>query len=160
MLSLVSSPRLVLAIAALSFSLTACASNMGPGTYSRHEVGQVGYVNYGTVIDVRHVRITGGEPGVGTVAGAVIGGAIGSQIGEGDAARVVGIVGGAIIGGAIGSAIEEDANTRDGYEYTIRMENGDVITIVQEAGGPPIRSGTKVRIVEGDYVRVIPERRY
>ena len=160
MLLSIPSPKLLFIVAALSFILTACASSYGSGTYGRHEVGQVNYVDYGEVIDVRNVRIASDEPGLGTIAGAVIGGAIGSEIGEGDAARVVGVVGGAIIGGAIGAAIEQDANTAGGYEYTIRMENGDTITIVQEADGPPIQSGTRVRIIEGDRLRVVPDSRY
>jgi outer membrane lipoprotein SlyB len=150
----------IVALAALSFTISACASDMGSSTYGRHEVGRASYVDFGTVLDVRPVRITSDEPGAGTLAGAVIGGAVGSQIGEGDAARVVGVVGGALLGGAVGSAIEEDVNSRDGYEYTIRMENGDVMTVVQEADGPPIRSGTRVRILDGDRIRIVPDYDY
>ncbi len=49
---------------------------------------------------------------IGTVVGAVAGGAIGSQIGEGDA-RTVAIIAGAVLGGLIGREIGEDLDEAD-----------------------------------------------
>ncbi len=137
--------------------MAGCASSYDSHAYRSHEVGQAMDIAYGTVEDVRPVKIRrNSEPGVGAVTGAVIGGAVGSEIGEGDAARVAGVVGGAIIGGVIGHAIEEDVNNRSGYEYTVRREDGRTFTIVQQSDGPPIRAGTKVRIIYGERDRIVP----
>jgi outer membrane lipoprotein SlyB len=120
------------------------------------------YVDYGRVEDVRRVSMRGHNSGAGTVAGAVIGGAIGSEIGEGDAAHAVGILSGAIIGGLIGTAIEEDVsdNRRNGYEYTIRRDDGYVFRVVQRDGRHALRRGSRVRIIDGDRLRIEPEHGY
>lgn len=149
----------VIGLVALT-GLAACVSPYGGSTYDYRETGRVNYVDFGTVENVRRVQIRGEHSGVGTVTGAVIGGAIGSEIGEGDSARVVGIIGGALLGGAIGTAIEEDASRMNGYEYTIKRQDGMTFTVVQPADGPPLPPGTEVRIIEGDYIRIVPAHDY
>lgn len=149
---------MVAALLSSGVTLAGCASNYDSHTYRSRDVGQAMDTAYGTVVDYRPVKIKrDGEPGVGAVTGAVIGGAVGSEIGEGDAARVAGVVGGAIVGGVIGHAIEEDINTRSGYEYTVRREDGRTFTIVQQTDGPPIRPGTRVRIIYGAHDRIVPD---
>ncbi|TNE60110.1 MAG: hypothetical protein EP340_00635 [Alphaproteobacteria bacterium] len=153
--------RAALASLAIVTTLGACSTApYGGSTYDYRETGRMAYVDYGVIQSVRHVQINKRETGAGRVTGAVIGGAIGSEIGEGDAARVVGIIGGAILGGAIGEAIERDANTMNGYEYTIRRDDGMVFTVVQPADGPALPPGTEVRIIDGDYIRIVPAQDY
>jgi outer membrane lipoprotein SlyB len=121
-------------------------------------------IDYGRVENVRRISLRGGHnSGAGTVAGAVIGGAIGSEIGEGDAAHAVGILGGAIIGGLIGTAIEEDVSDnrrRNGYEYTIRRDDGYVFRVVQRDNRRPMNRGMRVRIIDGPQLRIEPEHGY
>lgn len=69
---------------------------------------------------------SGGDPTGGTVLGAIIGGALGNQVGKGDGRRAA-TVAGAVIGGAIGHDIDKN--------------NGS-------AGGRYERGGTSCRVVE------------
>lgn len=58
-------------------------------------------------------RDSRGNNGAGTVLGAIIGGALGNQVGKGDG-RKAATIAGAVIGGAIGN----DAARRDDHYYT------------------------------------------
>lgn len=69
---------------------------------------------------------SGGDPTGGTVLGAIIGGALGNQVGKGDG-RKAATVAGAVIGGAIGRDIDQN--------------NGS-------AGGRYERGGTTCRVVQ------------
>jgi len=101
----------------------------------------------GTVELVKSVKIEGTKTPVGTLAGAAAGGALGSTIGSGTG-KTVAVVLGAIAGGAAGSAVEEQATKKDGLEITVKLDNGEVISVVQEAD-VPFSVGERVRILKG-----------
>ena len=64
-----------------------------------------------------------GDQALSTIAGAVIGGVIGGQFGNGGDDRALGAVAGAVLGGAAGSSIA-NSNCNDGYAaYDSRYDN-------------------------------------
>ena len=76
----------------------------------------------------------------GTLLGAVIGGALGNQVGKGDGKKAA-TIGGAVIGGVIGNNIDRnhDAGYNDnGYAYDQYQDNSGTVRrcrIVSSAGG-------------------------
>jgi outer membrane lipoprotein SlyB len=111
-------------------------------------------VRMATVDSVREVVVDRGQSGVGTGAGAVVGGVAGSTIGQGKGS-IVGAVVGAVAGGIAGQAIETGANRATGLEITVRLDNGDLRAIVQEADGQAFKPGDRVRLLStGGTTRV------
>ena len=99
-----------------------------PGRAQREQT-----VRYGVVESVREVLIQGNQTGAGTIAGGAIGGvAAGSLIGSGNGSVAAGILG-AVLGGIAGSATENKINQRRGTGITVRLENGDLRAITQDA---------------------------
>ena len=133
---------LVLACLAL---VAACASSRSGQVYSRDQALQEMRVYYGTILEVRPVQIEGTQSGVGAVAGGVTGGVLGSLVGGGKG-RVVGGVLGAL-GGAAGGALAEEAITKkNGVEITVEMDNGEIVSVVQEVDAD-YRVGDRVRLL-------------
>lgn len=101
----------------------------------------------GIVQSVVEVEDKGKATGLGVAGGAVVGGVLGNQIGDGDGrklATVVGAVGGAVLG----NDIERRARSVTRYEVTVRMDSG-AIRVLTEDLLPAWRAGDKVRIVDG-----------
>lgn len=141
----------LIAVAAASVAvLGGCASSMSGGAYSRGQARQVQEVQMGVVESVRQVKIEGTKSPVGTGAGAVIGGIAGSNIGAGKGSTV-GTILGAVAGGVAGSAIEEGVMRKDGLEITVKLDNGRMIAITQEAD-EQFRVGERVRVLSGGGV--------
>lgn len=141
----------LIAVAAASVAvLGGCASSMSGGAYSRGQARQVQEVQMGVVESVRQVKIEGTKSPVGTGAGAVIGGIAGSNIGAGKGSTV-GTILGAVAGGVAGSAIEEGVMSKDGLEITVKLDNGRMIAITQEAD-EQFRVGERVRVLSGGGV--------
>ena len=135
---------MVVAIAALS----ACAVNpqSSNSVYRSGQAQNEQSVRMGVVESVREVLIDGGKSGVGTLAGAAVGGiAAGSNIGGGNGSAVAGILG-AVAGGLIGNKIEDNATHRKGLEITVRLDNGELKAITQDAD-EPFRAGDRVRLL-------------
>ena len=122
-----------------------CASSMSGSTYSRDQAQKVQTVHEGEVIMVREVLIEGTKSGLGGLAGGVMGLALGSTIGGGSG-KGVAMAAGTIAGAAAGAAIEEGATRRTGLEITVKLDNGQVVSIVQAADE---------KFDEGDLVRVL-----
>lgn len=136
-------------------ALSACAvTPTSSNVYRTHQTQNEQIVRMATVESVREVLIDKGQSGVGTVAGAALGGiAAGSSVGQGNGALAAGIVG-AVVGGIIGQKIEANANTRKGLEITVRMENGEFRAITQDAD-ETFRVGDRVRLLSsGGVTRV------
>jgi len=143
-------------VACLGLIAAGCTSGLGGDDYGRSGVGVPAEAVNGTVVSVRQVRIEGTKSGVGTAGGAVAGGALGSTIGGGRAENIAAGIGGAILGGLIGAAAEEGVTRQTGMEYTIQLERGDTIVVVQGDDQPVALAGQPVRVLYGDRVRIQP----
>jgi len=107
---------------------------------------------YGVVqaIDVIPREQAGGI-GLGTVAGAVVGGVLGNQVGSGSG-RKAATVAGAVGGGMVGHQMEQNtANAGQVYRVAVRMDNGAVQTLAQEVA-PGVQVGDRVRLDNGVIV--------
>jgi outer membrane lipoprotein SlyB len=133
--------------------LGACASSNSGGVYSREEARKVQTVRMGVVESVRSVKLEGTKTPIGSVAGAAVGGVAGNSIGKGDD-NIIGAVIGAVVGGLAGAAIEEGITRKDAFEITVKLDNGTLIAIVQEAD-EQFKAGDKVRLIDsGGATRV------
>lgn len=143
----------LIGITLLSLILAACASSNSGGVYSREEARKVQTVRMGVVESVRSVKLEGTKTPIGTVAGAAVGGVAGNSIGKGDD-NIIGAVIGAVVGGLAGAAIEEGITRKDAFEITVKLDNGSLIAIVQEAD-EQFKAGDKVRLIDsGGATRV------
>jgi outer membrane lipoprotein SlyB len=127
--------------ARLFFGLACAASLTGCDTPAPNaSAGQSGIVLAATPADQ-----PGENTGAGAVTGMVIGGVAGGQVGAG-AGQALAIVGGIIAGQIAGSAAEAAAQHHDGMAYTIRLDNGQVLTVLQHlnSGDPVIPAGAHV----------------
>jgi outer membrane lipoprotein SlyB len=137
--------------------LSGCQQS-GQSRYSYQEVGRSTVIEFGTVLSVRPIDITGQNTGTGALAGAAGGGVAGSAIGRG-VGNAGAIVGGVLIGAAVGALVEQGLADRSGLEYTIVLANGKTITIPQEHKKEDrvFNSGERVMVqASGIYQRVLP----
>lgn len=125
--------RATLAIA-LAIGLSACADT----SYRRVDYQERSYANEqpdycencGVVERIEQYRADRRTSGGGAVLGAIVGGALGNQVGKGDG-RKAATVAGAVVGGFAGNEIEKDRNG-DIFELTIRMDSGERVTVSQD----------------------------
>lgn len=146
--------KTVLAAAALATVLTGCgAPGMGGGSYSRDQARREQTVRMGHVESVREVKLEGTRSGVGPAAGAVAGGVAGSSIGRGRGSAL-GAIAGAVIGGVAGQAAEQGITAKQGVEVTVKLDNGTMVAVMQEAD-ETFRPGDRVRLLsDGSTTRV------
>jgi outer membrane lipoprotein SlyB len=133
-----------------SLTLTGCVNSLSGNTYSRSDARQVQQVQYGVVQSSTPVVIEGTQGIVGTGTGAVVGGVLGSSVGGGKGKDIATVLG-AVAGGLAGKQLEENFTRSQGQEISVRLDNGNVISIVQEVGdGPIFNSGDRVRVLSGN----------
>ena len=137
-------------IAASAF-ITGCASTSSGSVYSSSQARGEQTVRMGVVESVRQVTIEGSKSGVGTIAGGAIGGVAGSNIGGGNRGSAVGTILGAVAGGVAGSAIEQSATKKQGLEITVKLDNGELRAVTQDAD-EIFRPGERVRLLSGSGV--------
>lgn len=138
--------NLVIALLA-SVTVAGCATGLGGGDYERAEARRVINVRMGIVESVRPVKLEGTKSPVGTLGGAAVGGIAGSTIGQGKGAAI-GAVLGAVAGGLAGSAAEEGITRKQGIEVTVKMDNGEMLAVVQEDGGEKFMPGERIRLLQ------------
>lgn len=105
----------------------------------------------GVVESVRQVTIEGSRSGVGTLAGGAVGGVAGSNIGGGSRGSAIGTIIGAVAGGVAGNAIEQGTSQKPGLEITVKLDNGELRAITQDAD-EVFRAGERVRLLSGSGV--------
>lgn len=140
---------ITLALAIAGAGLTGCASSTAGNVYSRDEARRAQVVKFGTIEAIQPVTIEGGQSYIGTVTGAVLGGLAGSTVGGGTGQKAA-TVAGAVGGGLAGSAAEKGLTKADGLEITVRLDNGNVMAIVQEDSEQQFAPGQRVRVVQHD----------
>lgn len=131
----------------LSTVLAGCAASKSGSAYERHQARQEMTVRLGVVESVRQVALEGTKTPVGAAAGAALGGLAGSNIGRGKGATAGAIVG-AVAGGVAGAAAEEQVTKKDGLEITVKLDNGQLIAVTQEAD-EAFHPGERVRVLKG-----------
>ena len=132
----------------ISLILAGCASSRSGDVYTRDQARREMLVRSGVVESIREVTMEGTKSGVGGLAGAAVGGVAGSHMGGGTG-QIVGAIFGALLGGLAGSAIEENATKKNAQEITVRLDGGQLIAVVQEAG-EYFNPGERVRVLSGD----------
>ncbi len=102
-----------------------CANLADPNRVTADEVGSVGEVVAGTVVQARKIRIDADstEKGLGTGLGAAAGAGAGQLLGSGSG-RVVSTVGFGIAGALAGRAIGKYSSQSDGQELLIKADKG------------------------------------
>lgn len=142
-------PRtLAIALVAGSVWIAGCATPTQSGsTYHPGEARRPMSVQMATVQALRDVRIEPNQPaGVGTGAGAVIGGIAGSNVGGGRGAAIATVLG-AVAGGVGGSYAERAMGTKAGVEITVRTDDGQTFAVVQQTGNEQFSVGQRVRVL-------------
>jgi len=129
--------------------LAQCTKELGSDTYSDSETDSPKQVYRGTIINAREVTVKASDKlsdnTLGTVGGGVGGALIGSQFGKGSGSTV-GMVLGALAGAFGGAAAQDKLSTQKGMEYSVELESGRILTIVQ---------GLDPRMQPGQYVTVM-----
>lgn len=101
----------------------------------------------GKVEGVRTIEAAAKPSGVGVVAGAVVGGLLGNQVGGGTG-KTLATVAGAVGGGYAGNEIEKRTRKATAWEVDVRMENGEKRSFKYDTQ-PSWRAGDRVKVVEG-----------
>lgn len=145
---------LLLALPLTAAGIAGCASDIDSNYYSTGSVGQVSQAQGCTVVSVRPIKVSP-QNGAGTAIGGIAGGIAGSQIGGGNTAHLLGAVGGAILGGFAGNAAQEGLTSQQGYEYIVRLDNGNTVSTTQGAD-VLLNPGQRCQIIFGNPARIIP----
>lgn len=145
---------LLLALPLTAAGIAGCASDIDSNYYSTGSIGQVSQAQGCTVVSVRPIKVST-QNGAGTAIGGIAGGIAGSQIGGGNTAHLLGAVGGAILGGFAGNAAQEGLTSQQGYEYIVRLDNGNTVSTTQGAD-VLLNPGQRCQIIFGNPARIIP----
>ncbi len=141
--------------------LAGCSNTPNPygDAYGSADTRTIQSVYYGTVIKTTPVTIDAsqGSNMVGTIAGAATGGILGSAIGGGIGSALAAI-GGGLLGGYAGGEAANAMGKENGVNLTIRLEDDEVISVVQAADPNMIfQVGQQVQVnVDRDTARVTP----
>ena len=137
-------------ILAATTLLAGCPASTSGGAYTREQARQVQEVQMGAVESVREVTIEGTKTPIGPAAGAVVGGVAGSAVGGGRGSAIATVIG-AVAGGLAGGAIEEGVTRKRGLEITVKLDNGKLLAITQNAD-ELFRPGERIRVLTGGGV--------
>ncbi|MBL8434662.1 MAG: glycine zipper 2TM domain-containing protein [Zoogloea sp.] len=104
----------------------------------------------GVIESIEAVQQKGEGSGLGAVGGAILGGVLGHQVGEGSGKQIARI-GGAVLGGFAGNEVEKRYRAISHYRIGVRMEDGSY-RVVEQQNAPAWRRGDAVRLEGGGIV--------
>ncbi|MGF6934910.1 outer membrane lipoprotein SlyB [Paraburkholderia sp. UCT70] len=100
--------------------------------------------NAGEVVAVNAVQTQEPTTGLGAVGGAVAGGLLGNQVGQGRG-RVLATIAGAVGGGLAGNGIEHAVRKDATYQVQVRMQDGSYRNFNYDTQ-PTVQVGERVRV--------------
>ena len=133
---------------ALVAALAACAPQQNANVLAGNQALTASTVSFGTVTASRVVQLEGTQGG--QAAGAILGGLAGAALGQevgGGTGRVIATGVGASAGAAAGMQAGKAAGSRQSIEWTVRLENGGSIAVIQ--GEPTFAIGQRVQVITG-----------
>lgn len=101
----------------------------------------------GRVIAVNAIQSQPQTSGVGGIGGAVVGGLLGNQVGNGNG-RTLATIAGAVGGAYAGNEVEKRTKHTVSYQVKVRMEDGQTRTFPYN-NQPNWQVGDRVRVVDG-----------
>lgn len=145
-------------VALFSLLMTGCMADLTGSNYDRGEARTLQSVQFGEVVELEAVRVDGSQ-GLGAIAGAAAGGIAGSTIGGGKG-KSLATIAGAVAGGVLGNLAERKTTETNGVNLTIRLDNGNHVSVVQQVEqGNNFRVGDRVKVLSnGRQGRVVHSR--
>ena len=134
--------------------LAGCSPDYSPNKYDSSAVQHANKVDQGVIVGRRMVDVTPSGT-TGAVAGAAAGGIAGSQVGNG-VTQAFGALGGGLVGGVMGEAIEKSSGKTFAYEYVVRVDSKDLVSVTQQ-DPKPLDIGQKVLVINGSQARIVPD---
>ena len=149
----------ILLIAPIIF-LYSC-SNTSPTNVKTTDAQKVTAVEYGIIKSASPIKIKGESNWIGTTAGAMIGGLLGTAVcGEeeivGTKCQDIAVVFGTIGGAAIGSVTQAKLGDHDGFQYIIDIDNNENDSAIVQGDKNSLKDGQRVVIIYGNDIRVLP----
>jgi len=148
-------PRQLAALVCILAAAQGCAPDYSANTYSANAVQQANKVERGVVIGYRQVKISANGT-VGAVTGGAAGGVLGGTAGARGASAALGAVGGSAIGGIVGTAVEHTARDTIGWEYIVKKQDGELVSVTQREQ-TPLPVGQRVLVIAGNQARTVPD---
>lgn len=130
----------------LSVGMISC-TNFSASSFGGKQIRSAHIVEFGKVVSIKPVELEGNTPILGTIAGGAVGGVLGSLIGGGSG-RILSTVVGAGAGAVAGNIAERKIITQQGLEIEVKLDNGQIISIVQGAD-QSFSPGERVRVLRG-----------
>jgi outer membrane lipoprotein SlyB len=140
---------------AMLWGLSGCGPSYSPNTYASAAVQQAAKVDQGEVVGVRQVSVSA-DATLGTVTGAAAGGIAGAGVDAGGPVTALSALGGSVVGGLVGSGVEHATGDTIAYEYIVRQNNGDLVSVTQR-DTVPLAIGQKVLVISGKQARVVAD---
>ena len=137
-------------VLATTVILAGCPASTSGSAYTHEQARTPQDVKLGVVESVREVQIEGTKTPIGPAAGAIVGGVAGSSLGKGKGSSIGAVIG-AVAGGLAGAAVEEGVTRNKGLEITVKLDNGKLMAITQNAD-ENFRPGERIRILTGGGV--------
>lgn len=133
---------------ALVGALAACTPQQNANVLPGNQALTASTVSFGTIVSSRTVRLQGGQgaQAAGAVLGGLAGAALGQEVGGGTG-QVIATGVGATAGAAGGLQAGRAVAGRDSIEWTVRMDNGSTIAVIQ--GEPVFGIGQRVQVITG-----------
>ena len=132
----------------LAAALAACTPQQNADVLPANQALTASTVAFGTVVSSRVVQLQGGQgsQAAGAVLGGLAGAALGQNVGRGTG-QVIATGVGATAGAAAGLQAGKTVAGRQSIEWTVRLENGGTIAVVQ--GEPAFAIGQRVQVITG-----------
>lgn len=106
--------------------------------------------NCGVIESTREVAVAGDPSGLGAAGGAVVGGLLGNQVGDGQGRQIATVLG--AVGGVIaGNEVEKRMKSSKSYEVAMKMADGSRRVIMEPTAGN-WRVGEQVKVVDGKII--------
>lgn len=160
---ILSNSAIISAAIIVALASSGCAPRIGANNVSIQGAGQMSQTLRGKIVGARPVTISASstesdnQPGAGALIGALGGGLLGSQIGQGKGSVLAGVAG-AAAGGVGGHLLGQKLTDQEGMEYQVQLDRGDLVTMRQGAD-PMFHVGQRVMVVDSGrgQGRVIPD---
>ncbi|MCD6034743.1 MAG: hypothetical protein K0R63_484 [Rickettsiales bacterium] len=150
----------VYAVLGVVLMLSGCERNISPNTYKASSVGEVQETLGGVILSAREVVVEHGENlednTMGMIGGGVLGGLAGNAFGKGSG-RTLATAGGAVAGAVAGTFAEKELKRQTALEYTVKLDKGSLLTVVQGKDAP-YAVGQRVYVIKSNQgrSRIVP----